>query len=352
MERAATVVDVYLPIDAYEGGYTLRVHPSGDESQASIVVRGQRAERRLEIPPPVHSSVSGSPYERPFRVTPVPRSRSALSNNSIIKTEPGDREPSVISISSSDESEEGKIHIKSEAGAATAQPPLPAATDGTKPVCANCGREGHELSRCIESGPNGYVGACPVCEVSSHNIEFCPRNPTEDQLWPLIRPGRARKPPIGGGISVGGALRSSSAMAVEREPLPHGNYPWSYAFAKKWAKTNLNLWETFDYGRGNLSLPIDPATSAIWSVRNMEKVWKARRDKIEQRKLEMRMENERQQQQLQLAEEQKREKEQDEMPKNKKIKKEKKTRKEKRNERGNDDHESSRSHKSKKPKLN
>ncbi|KAK4464284.1 hypothetical protein QBC42DRAFT_284669 [Cladorrhinum samala] len=367
MERVPTIVDIYLPIDVYQGNHTIRVHPLGDGSPASIVVRDQRAERPLEILPPVHSSVASSttPYERPFGGTPAPapRDRSALRNSSVIGTEPEDREPSAISISRSDESGESKIHVKIEEEANTAQPP-PAAMDGNKPTCANCRRVGHKLSQCIKSGRRGYVRGCPVCEVSSHTIELCPRNPTEDELWPLIGPGRARKPPIGGGIFINGTLRTWSAMAVDREPLPPGSYPWSHGFAKKWAKAKPDMWKTFDYSMDNASLPVNRATYGIWNVRKMEDQWKARVDRIEQRKLEMYMEGERQQQQqqlkLQLAKEQQKQEQENQdhekqdisNNKDENIKKAKKPKKKKRKEREEDNYESSRSHKSKKPKQN
>ncbi|KAK4161643.1 hypothetical protein QBC43DRAFT_291737 [Cladorrhinum sp. PSN259] len=288
------IIDVYVPIEVYDGSYTIRVHPCGPESTPSVVVReqahmqGTLPQSNFEIPPQSHSSPfsyarlsSGLPAttsqnttvpnqeaaikpERERREPSVISLTSSEDNAVSIKPERERREPSVISLTSNEDS---VMSIKIDLGAskepsstsyqlsATAtEPPISAPQSTT--VCANCKRTGHTIAQCIKANRKGNIPGCPICNVTDHIVDDCPTNPTEEELWEILVINRARKPPIK-------TKRYSWVELCRRvKRLSDGSYPWSRKFTITRAKSLPDFWKTYHYDMSSseVEFPVDPQT--------------------------------------------------------------------------------------------
>ncbi|KAK4187862.1 hypothetical protein QBC35DRAFT_550969 [Podospora australis] len=133
-------------------------------------------------------------------------------------------------------------------------------------LCDNCRRRGHHLSECIKLSASGDLIGCPFCQVTSHTIDQCPRDPppTEHELFDRLVRRRACIGPIRT------AKYSWPAMARNRPPLQDKSYPWTKWFAREWQARNPHVWRTYDYSR-NEWLATDSRTRSFYDLE--ENTW-------------------------------------------------------------------------------
>lgn len=137
-------------------------------------------------------------------------------------------------------------------------------------TCANCHNVGHTVADCVWADPmSGDILGCPVCN-ARHDIERCLplRNLTlaeKYQLFVLNRGSMAplKRPGAIGWVGILEAYRREMGEAFQ----PPQFLPWSYPFARQWARTvdsDVQTTVRQYYATGNRGLlPVDPSTASL-----------------------------------------------------------------------------------------
>lgn len=151
------------------------------------------------------------------------------------------------------------------------------------PSCANCGGS-HTVAQCATPRVDGLVWGCPSCNVSSHQVDKCPRIDGQVALARWVIHSRGLMPPLRTEVP-----SHVVAMRVWDTPgfVPPHTFPWSTSFAQKKLtdrplKAAVQAYYTIhDFDKN--SLPSDPDTSSVLAVNHSFTISIGKKKKAEKR---------------------------------------------------------------------